>query len=394
MFTLYGDGIHDDYPAIQELLDRCGTVTLPSPEVCYTISRTLKLHSDTELRLGRFTRVRLADGSNCCMLENAEPEDWNRRIAVSGGVWDMNHRKQWANPYHFPMPNGLTARQEQARDGYTRERLYYPGYCGHAFRFNSIRELTFSDVTIENPVVYGAQFAYIEDFLVENITFDYTEGSPKLWNLDGVHFEGGCKNGIVRNLHGACHDDTVAITSDDGIYGDIENIVVDGIFGENSHSAVRLLSVRHPIKNIRISNVFGSYYTYAVIMSKYYDVPGAVGRMDNIRLENINARLCKGTVDVPGNHRPLIAIGSDVEITNLVINGLYRDETYNPLPTIGIEEGGRVRDLTVTHAEQHNGTGCPMPFLRDAQCVDNLTLTHVRTGSDVLVERPAGKETL
>ena len=62
--------------------------------------------------------------------------------------------------------------------------------------------------------------------------------------------------------------------------------------------------------------------------------------------------------------------------------------------TIGIEEGGRVRDLTVTHAEQHNGTGCPMPFLRDAQGVVDLTLTHIRTGGDILVERPAGKETL
>lgn len=45
MYTLYGDGIHDDYPAIQEMLDS-GTseVTLPAPEKNYLISKTLKIH--------------------------------------------------------------------------------------------------------------------------------------------------------------------------------------------------------------------------------------------------------------------------------------------------------------------------------------------------------------
>ena len=101
-------------------------------------------------------------------------------------------------------------------------------------------------------VVYGADFAYVEDFTIENIKFDYYEGSPKLWNLDGVHIEGHCKNGIIRNLKGTCHDDTVALTSDNLYFGPIENIVVNGIWGENSHSAVRLLSVNYPLKNIHI----------------------------------------------------------------------------------------------------------------------------------------------
>ena len=40
MYTLYGDGIHDDFPAIQELIDSgVKEVVLPEPKVCYLISK-------------------------------------------------------------------------------------------------------------------------------------------------------------------------------------------------------------------------------------------------------------------------------------------------------------------------------------------------------------------
>lgn len=44
-YQLYGDGIHDDYPAMQEMLDSLVCeVVLPAPKKCYTISKTLKIH--------------------------------------------------------------------------------------------------------------------------------------------------------------------------------------------------------------------------------------------------------------------------------------------------------------------------------------------------------------
>ena len=47
MYTLYGDGIHDDYPAIQEMLDSgMSEVVLPAPKKFYVISKTLKIHSN------------------------------------------------------------------------------------------------------------------------------------------------------------------------------------------------------------------------------------------------------------------------------------------------------------------------------------------------------------
>ena len=71
MHTLWGDGIHDDYPAIQEMLDggMC-EVTLPAPKVCYLISKTLEIPSYTRLVLPRYAEIKLADGANCPMIAN------------------------------------------------------------------------------------------------------------------------------------------------------------------------------------------------------------------------------------------------------------------------------------------------------------------------------------
>ena len=105
----------------------------------------------------------------------------------------------------------------------------------------------------------------------------------------------------------------MAITSDDSCYGPIENIVVDGIFAEKSHSAVRLLSGNLLVKNIHITNVFGGYYVYCVTMSKYTSEPGVLG-FENITVDNVYAHICEGTVDVPGNPYALIEIGENIEL--------------------------------------------------------------------------------
>jgi polygalacturonase len=71
MHKLYGDGIHDDHPAIQELIDSgvC-EVSLPAPENYYLITKPLVLPSNFRLVLPRFAEIRLADGANCVMLRN------------------------------------------------------------------------------------------------------------------------------------------------------------------------------------------------------------------------------------------------------------------------------------------------------------------------------------
>ena len=95
---LYGDGIHDDTAAIQQMLDANKCVRLLSPEKFYLISRTLKLHSGSELHLDRYAEVKLAPGSNCPMLTNDDHASGNSRICISGGIWNGNNIEQAPNP--------------------------------------------------------------------------------------------------------------------------------------------------------------------------------------------------------------------------------------------------------------------------------------------------------
>ncbi len=401
---LYGDGIHDDLPAIQELLDSGATcVYLPMPEKNYLIGGAIRVHSNQELRLDRFTRIVLADNSNCVMLKNAEPLELNKNIKISGGIWDMNHNNQKPNPWRFAdSKTGKTSSEELLERGFHEAikpvpqgyegKVKHVGrdfpddvYTGHCFMFNSIKNFYIGNLTIVNPVVYGMDLYYVEDFTVEDITFEYTEGSPKLWNLDGVHIEGYCKNGLVRNLKGACHDDAVALTSDDSyLNGPIENITIDGIYGQNSHSAVRLLSRVNPIRNVHITNIYGTFYAYCVVMSKYSTLPER-SCFENISIDHVHTGECPGTVDVAGNIRPLIYIGEDIDIKSLYISHLFRDETHCPLPSIGIYKKTHIGTLHISCSQQTNSTGKPMAFVENCGIIDRLVLDSVDTGDDEAV---------
>ena len=90
-YTLYGDGIHDDTDAIQELIDSgvC-EVSLPVPQKCYLISRPLFIPSCFKLKLPRYAEIKLADGSNCFMLQNKtvrKPEKRLREFLSEHAHW-------------------------------------------------------------------------------------------------------------------------------------------------------------------------------------------------------------------------------------------------------------------------------------------------------------------
>ncbi len=361
MAILYGDGIHDDYPYIQKLLDSgvC-EVSLPTPKKCYVISKTLKIHSNQALKLPRYAVIRLADNANCDMIENANWETWDNNILIEGGIWDMNHKNQRPNPFHFPDEFGKKIREYSIEYGYnpkTSKTFRVGIYTGKCMRFCRIKNFIVKNLTILNPVNFGIQVAYIEDFTFKDIFFDYFDGSPKLWNMDGIHVEGNCKNGYIGNLKGTCHDDLVAITADDALYGPIENIVIDGIYSYGSHSAVRLLSHGEPIKNVTIKNVFGSYYVYCIGITKYHGPEEERGYMENIFIENVCACSSVGTKDVAGGKNNLIWVQKGVDIENLQIKNLCRDENTYPNPTIKVDEGAFVKRFKVENVIIKNRTG-------------------------------------
>ena len=380
-FNLYGDGIHDDTDGIQALLDSgASEVVLTAPKSAYLISKTLKIHAGQTLRMAPTTCIRLADDSNCAMIENDCFSSFSENICIDGGIWDMRNTEQEPNPWHFPGKDGKTSydrlglRLDQF-GCFTEFPAVYTGFC---MRFCRIRNFTLKNVTFRNPVTYGAQFGFVENFTVRDIVFDYNSCNPKFWNMDGIHIEGGCKNGIVTNLKGACHDDLVAITADDSLYGSIENIVVDGIFAEQSHSAVRLLSHGISVKNIQIRNIFGSYYTYCIGITKYHGEPEERGVMHNISIENICAASSKGTKDVVGGQYPFIWVQSGVDIEGLRIENVFREEKTYPTPLFRLDKNASVRNLILRNITQKNLLNSPAAFIELLGDSENPILNECR----------------
>ena len=370
MAKIYGDGIHDDTLGIQTLLDSGrAEIYLEAPEKNYLISKTLKIHANQTLRMAPTTVIRLADDSNCCMLEDDDFSTYKSNICIDGGIWDFNNLGQEPNPYWFPGKDGKTywermnITREQSTTLHAKLTQFVDAYSGMCMRFCRIKNFTFKNLTLRNPCVYGCQLGFIENFTIENITFDYTVGNIKVYNMDGVHIEGGCKNGHITNLKGTCHDDLLAITSDDGLYGPIENITVDGIFAENCHSAVRLLSHGIPVKNIHIRNVFGSYYVYAIGITKYHGGEEERGIMSNITLENITVRAAETHKDIFARHCPMIWVQNGLDIEDLTIRNVVREEDCYPSALFQLEENSTIKRLHMEDIVQKNLLGKPLPFI-------------------------------
>jgi len=332
MHTLFGDGVHDDYPAIQEMLDSDSCeIRLPMPQKQYTLSHTLRIHSGQALVLPRYAVIRMTDAANCPMLT----ADGEENITLQGGIWDYNNLGQAKNPIHFPDPT-------------------LPDYHGFMFFFHRIRNLHISGITAKDPVNFCIVLDTVRYFTVENVVFDFNYGNPWAVNMDGVHLNGNCHYGLIRNCQGACYDDLVALNADEGSGGPISHIEVDGIFSEDCHSAVRLLSVNYPVTHIHIHNVHGTFYQYCIGITKYYDGP-STGWYDALLLENIHASKATrhsiyhkdGTMEYP-----LFWFEGNLHIRGAVLRDLWRQESVSDVPMIKIEAGTVIDRLQLSRVFQ------------------------------------------
>ena len=363
MYRLYGDGIHDDWPAIQTMIDS-GTcqVILPAPKKHYLISRPLELPSFFQLTLPRYATVRLADNANCVMVKNKMKPDpacrlspeayenpvqshlWGyvddyapdapcENITLEGGIWDCNNEGQLPNP-------------EQAKERPVREQY------GCGMLFYNVKHLTLRSLTVKDPSQYAVTLDTVSDFTVEDITFDFNLGNPYPINMDGIHLDGNCHYGDIRNLKGTCYDDFVAINAHEGSRGDITHITVDGLYADYCHSAVRLLTVSQRVHHIHITNVHGNFYQYVVGLTKYY--PGeTTGSFDAITVDNIYAAKAlpvrKGAFQHPpaGKPRdqlPYLYVQRNTRTGFLTVRDLHRREETLLKDTLTIGKNARERD--------------------------------------------------
>ena len=385
---LYGDGIHDDTAAIQAMIDSgvC-EVSLPAPQKFYLISKPLTLPSRFKLKLPRFAEIQLADGANCFMVQNKavpkpakrlaeslspdtrelwkftdllspDAEDCCHDFEIEGGIWNFNNKKQDPNPIYL--------RNYDERN-----------YLGHGMFFYNVRNFRLSNMTLKDPVNYAIMIDTGSYFTIENLDFDFNDGNPIASNMDGVHLNGNCHYGVIRNLKGACYDDLVALNAHEGSAGPITHMDIDGIFAEGCHSAVRLLTVAEAIEHIRIANVHGSYYQYCIGFTKYY--PGeTTGYFDCITLSNICA-VKANRLPIQEAHMgdksysfPFLWIQGDTRLRHMTVDGVHRREYVNPVETIHIGEKAVVENLTIRDLTLENHTAAPCAKFVNHGTVKNL----------------------
>lgn len=242
-----GDGISDDAPAIQRLID-AGTPVIYFPAGHYLIGSTLRLPSNTRLHANRLARFQLADGAGrdveSFLLCNADPHNGNENISVRGGIWDGNTRGN---------PRG----EESDRNAYT----------GVMINFRNVRGLTLTDMRLKNSSSYHTRLSGIQDFRIERVRFEDTMQAA---NQDGVHIAGCCEDGIIRDItavgESCTGDDLVALNADDALDrsetrgklgGPIRRLRISGLRTDDCHSFVRMASVWSTIEDIEINNIRG-----------------------------------------------------------------------------------------------------------------------------------------
>ena len=339
-----GDGVADDTAALQSALDG-GRRTVLIPTGTYQIGRALLVDSGTTIQADAHAIIRLADhagnDAGLFLLANRDVTGGNADITVDGGIWDGNNE------------HNARGRPDQM-----------PCYSGVAINFIHVQHLALRNLTVRNPDAYAIRACQLEDFVIENIGFDFSITRP---NQDGVHLDGFCQRGVIRHLRAlspfATNDDMVALNADDGDaaeyvmqqgmkQGPIRDITVEDLRAESAFTFVRLLSHRELIENITISGISGGCRFYAINMDRWR-FPEGGGNIHHITIRDIAVRKMPDTFSTQKTpaQRPLIHIQTAVD--GLRIENFRRAEDDVPAATLVLDNGreNKVRLEGITTAQ-------------------------------------------
>ena len=359
---LYGDGIHDDTQALQELLDGCGIIRIEKPGT-YLVSKTLIIHSNTRFELSPGAKLLSAPLSRCALIENEHFADYDggfdENIEIIGGIWDGN-----CDAMELDAVTEL------------KNRLETP-YCPYVFkgkliRFAHVERIHLSRMTVRNPVSYGIQIAAAYGFVVRDIFFDYN------WHYgttDGVHINGPSYDGVIENLAGTTNDDLVSLTTYDEPHaevtlGDIENVVIRNLTARNGYSSIRLLAGEgYSLRHIHIDGVYGTYRHHALVIGNHNDRPGDTW-FDDITVENVRASKsytplgddCCRLWEKHFEKSPLFFFEKRAICGNMTVRNVYRHESqYSEAPLFKFVDSVKIDRLYLQNIHQTTPDGVEKP---------------------------------
>lgn len=369
---LYGDGIHDDTLAIQELLNGQGIVTLDKPGT-YLISHTLIIRSNTRFILSPGAKLLAAPMSRCALIQNEHFAGGGRdqNIEIIGGIWDGNCDNM-----------GLDAVYEAI---HREDQPYSPDlFKGKLIRFARVDRIMLEKMTVCDPVSYGIQIADVNGFVVRDLYFDY---NCHFGTTDGVHINGPAYNGVIENLCGTTNDDLVSLTTIDETHaevtiGEIVNVDIRNLSATNGYSGVRLLSAGgFDMRCIRINGVYGEYRHNAVLISHHNTRPNTPIWFDDIIVEHVHATKCLKELpedafrywDTSNPKLPIVWIETGIHAGNITLRDVTRHEKESSQGLlVQIDEGAIIDRLVLENIHQTVAPGATVPFMVNDATINTL----------------------
>jgi hypothetical protein len=293
--------------AIQAALDTNNVVHLPKREQPYLLDGPIILKSGQKLSADADAVIQLKPGTNTCIVRNehivgfaeqAVPEDTkpDTDITIEGGIWTT---------FGEDNTRGLSSKQQPV-----------PGTHG-VILLQNVRRVSVKNITIRQSKAFGVHLANVSDFTVDGVTLDEH-------GRDGVHVNGPASNGLIRNVSGVSHDDTVALNAWEWknyapSFGAIHHIIIEDIHGApdgiSSANSIRLLpgvkrfsdgtTVDCPIHDITLRAItdirdFKLYDQPNLEIGRDKDFSLGVGMLKSIVFENLTFN-CPGSIQVHAN---------------------------------------------------------------------------------------------
>jgi hypothetical protein len=349
--------------AFQAALDEHHKVHVPARAEPYYLDGPVVLKSGDTFKADQNAELRLKPGCNTCMVRNANligsanapvPEEMkpDRDITIEGGIWST-------------LATTLRETNGNAR-GASSSSQAVPGTHG-VILLQNVRNVIVRNVTVRQSKAFAVHLGNVHDFQVEGIRLEQHR-------RDGVHVNGPASNGVIRDVRGDSHDDTVSIAAWDWrncapSFGPIHDLLIEGVSGvaEQSADAIRLLpGVKRfddgTTLDCSISNVVLRDIT-DIREFKFYDQPNlelgrdkdfsvGLGSLKNIRLERLvltRPGVIQVAADVDGLSIDDVEVGfSPGDDFRLVeIGPMSQTYRHGPDPAKWVEIFSPDRDVTV-----------------------------------------------